>query len=336
MSRPELLQSTPVADDEEGRQEAGRAHGGTPDDAEATARANALALAHQRGQHDALPALVELLRPLLRGALFPYIRRSLILPAPLDLDDLNQQSWLILDALARRWDPAGGDFPAYVRMTFLWEVWRYVRALSPARRARRVRVDNVRDDALLDRIDDHTGVDGRRWDDQLIALEMLSELDPMARWALLLHVLEERTFQDVAQALRLTQAGAYRAYRRALDQLRLRAGLELDPDDALASESGGQPAIERLVAVLHEGTTLHGRLPGRATVCARAGISEVRFARLMGLLVTKGCIVERTARKPGRLVHPTAAETLAHLHRRPDTPDPTGLSTLRDPVDPDA
>jgi RNA polymerase sigma factor (sigma-70 family) len=258
------------------------------------------------------------------------------LPAPLDLDDLNQQSWLILDTLARRWDPAGGDFPAYVRMTFLWEVWRYVRALSPARRARTVRVDNVRDDALLDRVDEHAGVDGRRWDDQLIALEMLSELDPIARWALLLHVLEERPFQDVAQALRMTQAGAYRAYRRALDQLRLRAGLELDPDDALASESGGRPAIERLVTVLHEGTTLHGRLPGRATVCARAGISEVRFARLMGLLVTKGCIVERTARKPGRLVHRTAAETLAHLHRRPDTPDRTGLSDLRDPDDPDA
>ena len=136
MSGPELLQSTPAADEEEeeGRQEAGRAHGGTPDDSEATARANALALAHQRGQHDALPALVELLRPLLRGALFPYIRRSLILPAPLDLDDLNQQSWLILDTLARRWVPAGGDFPAYVRMTFLWEVWRYVRALSPGSR----------------------------------------------------------------------------------------------------------------------------------------------------------------------------------------------------------
>jgi RNA polymerase sigma factor (sigma-70 family) len=332
VSGPKLLQGPSAAGDEGGRE--GRSE--RPEDADVTVRANALALAHQRGQPDALPALVELLRPLLRGALFPYIRGSLVLPAPLDLDDLNQQSWLILDTLARRWDPAGGDFPAYVRMTFLWEVWRYVRALSPARRARTVRVDNVRDDALLDRVDEHAGVDGRRWDDQLIALEMLSELDPIARWALLLHVLEERPFQDVAQALRMTQAGAYRAYRRALDQLRLRAGLELDPDDALASESGGRPAIERLVTVLHEGTTLHGRLPGRATVCARAGISEVRFARLMGLLVTKGCIVERTARKPGRLVHRTAAETLAHLHRRPDTPDRTGLSDLRDPDDPDA
>lgn len=339
MTGPELLQSPPAGGEEagrEGRSERERAHGGSPDDAEMTARANALALAHQAGQQDALPALVELLRPLLRAALFRYARGSLVLPPSLDLNDLSQQSWLILDTLARRWDPAGGDFPAYVRVTFLWEVWRYVRALSPARRARTVRVDNVQHDTLLDRIDDHAGVDGRRWDDQLIALEMLSELDPIARWVLLLHVLEERPFQDVARALRLTQAGVYRAYRRALDQLRLRAGLELDPDDALASESGGQPAIERLVTVLHEGTTMHGRLPGRATVCARADVSEIRFARLMGLLVTRGCIVERSARKPGRLVHPTVEETLAHLRRRPDTPDPTGLSELHAPGDPDA
>lgn len=330
MSGTELLQNPPTADEEGVREGACEGDGG-PDD-EVTVRANALALAHQNGQKEALPALIELLRPLMRAALFPYFRGSLALPAALDLADLSQQSWLILDTLARRWDPAGGDFPAYVRVTFLWEVWRYVRTLSPARRARTVRVDNVQHDTLLDRIDDHTGVDGRLWDDQLIALEMLSELDPIARWVLLLHVLAEQPFHDVARALKLTQAGVYRAYRRALDQLRLRAGLELDPDDALASESGGQPAIERLVAVLHEATTLHGRLPGRAAVCARADISEVRFARLMGLLVTKGCIVDRSARKPGRLVHPTVEETLAHLRRRPDTPDPTGLAELRDPA----
>jgi hypothetical protein len=173
-------------------------------------------------------------------------------------------------------------------------------------------------------------VDGRRWDDQLIAAEMLSELDPIARFVLLLHILEERPFQDVARALKITQAGAYRAYRRALDQLRLRAGLELDPDDALASKVGGQPAIERLVTVLHEGTTIHGRLPGRAIVCERADLSEVRFARLMGLLTTRGCIVDRSARKPGRLVHATAEATLAHLRRRLDTPDRTGLRATGD------
>jgi RNA polymerase sigma factor (sigma-70 family) len=324
VSGTDLLPGPPAADGAAAGDGEASAPGGYPDD-EVTARANALALAHQHGDRDALPALIELLRPLMRGALFRYTRGSLVLPAALDLDDLLQQSWLILDALARRWDPAAGDFPAYVRVTYLWEVWRYVRTLSPSRRARAVRVDNVQHDTLLDRLDDRAGVDGRRWDDQLIAAEMLSELDPIARFALLLHVLEDQTFQDVARSLRLTQAGAYRAYRRALDQLRLRAGLVLDPDDALASEVGGQPAIERLVTVLHEGTTPQGRLPGRAIVCRRAGLSEIRFARLMGLLATRGCIVGRSARRPGRLVHATVGETLAHLRRPPDTPDTTGL-----------
>jgi RNA polymerase sigma factor (sigma-70 family) len=305
----------------------------SPEAAELTARANALALAHQAGQAGALAELIELLRPLLRTALYRYRRGSLALPAALDLDDLYQQSWLILDALARRWDPAGGDFPAYVRMTFLWDLWRYVRALSPSKRARTVRVDNVQHDTLLDRIDDHAGVDGRRWDDHLIASEMLSDLDPIARWVLLLHILQDRPFQDVARALSLTQASAYRAYRRALDQLRLRAGRELDPDDALASEAGGQPAIERLVAVLHEGTNLHGRLPGRSIVCSRANLSEVRFARLMGLLATRGCIVDRSARKPGRLVHATAEETLAHLRRQTEAARVSQAFDLLDDAD---
>ena len=57
----------------------------SPEDAEVTARANALARAHQAGQAGALPALVELLRPLLRTALYRYRRGSMVLPASLDL-----------------------------------------------------------------------------------------------------------------------------------------------------------------------------------------------------------------------------------------------------------
>jgi len=284
-----------------------------------TIRANELARAYQAGRLDALPALFELLRPLLRSSLQRYAVGSLVLPAPLDQDDLHQQSWIILDTLAHRWDPAGGDFPAYIRSTFLWELWRYVRSLSPGRRARTVRVDNIQHDELLDRLGNRAGTDGRNWDTQLIAAEMLNELDPIARWAFLLHLLEDRSFRDVAQALKLTQAGAYRAYRRALDQLRLRAGLDLDPDDALAQQSGNQPATERLVTALHEGAGPRQRLPGRAIVCARANLSEVRFARLMGLLVARGCIVGRSARKPGRLVYATVDETLEHLRRRQES-----------------
>ena len=323
MSRPDLL-PPPLPASQDGGQD-GAAPGaacaasatGTVYNAERTARANDLARALQQGQADALPAIVELFQPLLRLAIRRYRARSLSLPNALDMDDLRQQSWLILDGLARRWDPAGGDFPAYVRTALPWELWRYVKAHSPSRRARTVRVDNVPHDILMDRLEDRPGTDGRLWDDQLIATELLNQLDPIARWVFLLHLLEDRSFVDVARALRLTQTTTYRAYLRALDQLRLKAGLELDPDDVLARRPGSQPAIERLVIALHAGVNIHGRLPGRTVVCAQADLSEVRFARLMGLLVTSGCVVGRTTRQSGRLVHATPEETLAHLHRAP-------------------
>ena len=266
-----------------------------------------------------LPAIVELFQPLTRVAIWRYQHQSL--PVAVDMDDLRQQLWLILDGLARRWDPAGGDFPAYVRTALPWELWRFIKGQTPSRRARAVRVDNIQHDMLMDRLEDRTGTDGRHWDDQLITAELLSELDPIARWVFLLHLLEDRSFLDVAKALRLTQTMTYRAYRRALDQMRLRAGLELDPDDALVRRPGSQPAVERLVRALHAGVNLHGRLPGRAAICAQTGLSELRFARLMGLLVTSGCITRRTPRQAGRLVHATPEATLAHLHRPPDQLD---------------
>jgi len=296
--------------------------------------ANALALAYRAGRTDLLPALSEALRTVLLPALNRYGTRARPLPASLERADLVQQSWLILDMLARRWDPAGGDFGAYVRTTFPWELWRYVQYQSPGRRARAVRVDNVQHQALVDQLGDRPGTDGRDWDEQLIAAELLDELDPLARRAFLLYCIEDRSLLEVSRTLRLTRASAYRAYRRALDRLRLRAGLEVDAIDAAprsahgprerigiqmaggtGARSGGRRAIERLVEALHAGAAPEGRLPGRAPVCARAGLSEARFARLMGLLVERGCIMERSARRPGRLVHATPAETLAHLER---------------------
>ncbi|MCC6175245.1 MAG: sigma-70 family RNA polymerase sigma factor [Chloroflexi bacterium] len=283
------------------------------EDAQITATANDLARAYQAGRTEALAELFDLLRPLLQYPLGRYGHGRRGLPSALDMDDLQQQSWLILDGLARRWDPAVGDFPAYIRRAFAWELWRYVRSLSPSRRARAVRVDNVQHDDLLERLGEQAGADGRAWDDDLIVTELLAELDPVARWTLLLHILEDRALDDVARALELTQATAYQTYRRALDWLRLRADLDMDPDDALAREPTGRPAIERLVEALHAGAGPGRRLPGRASVCAAAKLSEVRFARLMGLLIELGCVEGRSARKPGRLIHTTPAETLTHL-----------------------
>ena len=77
--------------------------------------ASSLALAYQRGDLDALPALHEAVRPLPRIGMARAVAGPL--PASLSRDDLTQQTWLILADLARRWDPALGQFGAYVRVS---------------------------------------------------------------------------------------------------------------------------------------------------------------------------------------------------------------------------
>ena len=274
-------------------------------------RANELALAYRAGRTELLAALFDALRPILLKVIGRYGGQGHPLPAHLDPNDLIQQGWLILDILIHRWNPDGGDLAAYVRTAFPWELWRYVQAQSPGRRARATRVDNLHHDDLLEQLEDRPGVDGRVWDGQLITAEMLDALDALPRRALLLRLLEDQSFPEIAHALQLTCTGAFRQYRRALDCLRVQVGLEPDPDDA--SPEGDRRAIERLIRALHEGSGPDGRLPGRGWVCSRTGISEGRFARLIGLLVEHGCIEDRSARRPGRLVYATPDETLRRV-----------------------
>jgi RNA polymerase sigma factor (sigma-70 family) len=274
-------------------------------------RANELALAYRAGRTDLLPKLFEELRPILWTTLARYGGDGRPLPPALDGDDLLQQTWLILDTLVRRWCPEGGDFGAYVRTSFPWELWRYVQGLTPRRGARDVRVDNVRHDDLIEWMDEQPGIDGRLWERGLILAEMLDHLEPLPRRVLLLHLIGERYFGQIADDLRLTETGAFREYRRALDSLRRQAGLEGEPDEGLPAGPSDSRALERLVRALHEGAGRNRRLPGRNWVCARTGISENRFTWLIGLLVERGCIVGRSARRAGRLVHATPAETLA-------------------------
>jgi hypothetical protein len=68
--------------------------------------------------------------------------------------------------------------------------------------------------------------------------------------------------------------------------------------------------VRRLVVALYGHD---GRLPGRRVLCEAAGISEVRYAALMDLLVARGALVGRSDRKTGRLAHASAEETLAAL-----------------------
>ncbi len=282
---------------------------------------NQLALAYRAGQADALPRIFEALRPVVELNLIQYGPGRRPLPAPLDPDDLAQEAWLILDTLLHQWDPAGGDFGGYARVAFPNVLMRFVRNASPRRRARGIRVDNVAHDKIVDRCNAMPGADGRRWVDQLALAELIDELDPLARRVLRLRVLEDRALGEVAHALQLSRPVTFRECRRALQCLRQQVGHDDDePPEVLDAER----AMERLVTALYAGAGPDGRLPGRAWIAGRTGLSSVRLAKLMRLLAQHGCIEGRHRRCPGRLVHPTPSETLDRVLTPPDSAPPTG------------
>jgi RNA polymerase sigma factor (sigma-70 family) len=271
---------------------------------------NALALAYRAGEADALPRIFESLRWLAMYHVDRYHPAGRPLPAILDHDDLVQQAWLILDGLLHQWDPAVGDFGAYARVAFPKQLLRYVRMHSPRRRARDVRVDNVDHDDIVERCNEIPGADGRRWDDQLILAELIDDLDPRPRQALLLRVLEDRPPEQVARTLRISEPVMYRESGRALRDLRRRLGGVDDPADDPPARPETELAIQRLVVALHAGADPDGLLPGRAWIAERTGLSTVRMTRLIRLLVQRGCVEGRSRRRPGRLVHRTPAATL--------------------------
>lgn len=264
---------------------------------------DALAVAYASGRREALSPLLTLLWPMVGRELAALRRRVPELPATIDRADLEQEAVVIVARLAERWDPDLGHVGAFVRRSLPWELWRFVRRLSPTKRAAAVRVDAMDNERLIreaDRLDTRRE-DGRRWLDAMIVRELLAQLDPLARRVVALHVLEDLTLAGVASAAGISEAAAHRAYRRGCDTLRF----------ALRRELPGN--VDDLVTVLHRHARPSGRLPGRALVCREAGLSEVGHARLMRQLVERGCIVSRSPRSAGRLAHPTPDATLAAL-----------------------
>ena len=146
--------------------------------------------------------------------------------------------------------------------------------------------------------------DGRRWLDDVAVRETLALLDPNARATVILHTLHGHRIVDVAHHLGLSEGVAYGAHARGVERLRV-----LLREDCL-------DGIERVVAVLHTHASQYGRLPGRSTVCPAAGVTEARFAAIVAALVDAGCIVDRSARRPGRLVHTSSQQTMQALQAR--------------------
>jgi RNA polymerase sigma factor (sigma-70 family) len=279
-----------------------------------------LALALRAGDQSVLPALHRALRPLMRSAFARYSQRPGALPAMLDPSDLEQESWLILADLAQRWRPAGGAFGAYFRVSFPWELARYVKHNSPSRRARGVLVLGAELPDIQEALDLRTGADGREWDGDLAWSELLESLSEMERAVLLLHLGNQKSFRAIGQALKITRPSAFRLYQRALRQVErsgVRVGRQTIDLGARDPNAAGDAELTRLVRALHAGALGTGSLPGRAWLMARTGLTERRLNRLMARLVEAGCIVERSRRRAGRLAHASPRETLEAVGLRP-------------------
>ncbi len=246
----------------------------------------------------------------LHAALRPIIQSSIArtfqlgpLPGPLESRDLDQQSWILLAELTRRWDPEQAPFLPYVHGAFPWALRRYLRSQSSDRRSIRTRVISTEHAELFSKADAQTGVDGRDWDTHLMCDEVLTELTAEHQRALQLHFAERRRPAEVATAMGLPLEQVEPLVKRAIRAARAVANGRRAPDQ--------QADLQLLVEALHAGADKRGRLPGRAWVCLETGLSELRFARLMRLLVSADCIVGRSARIAGRLRHATPEETLA-------------------------
>src|SRR5690606_3250498 len=106
---------------------------------------SALASRYQGGERRCLGELYAALHVTIEGALRTQARRAL--PTCLALEDLRQESCVILAELAQRWDSRRGTFGAYFHRAFPWALSRYVH--HHGRRGRRVQEVMMAHDLLL-------------------------------------------------------------------------------------------------------------------------------------------------------------------------------------------
>lgn len=259
-----------------------------------------LVTGYQRGEEGALAALHSFLEPAIGGALQRY--RWFDLPASLSLQDLSQQSWVMLAELAKRWRPRG-SFLAYFFRSFPHLLRRYVQQAPSKRRAVEVMVLPYEDLVVAaDRVQEAEPV----WEVETGWPEMPTDLPPAEQRAFVLHMTEGQSFADIGRVLGVSQATAYRLYRRAV-------ALLSNQVEGSAPTREAVPII-RLVHVLHAGAGAQGLLAGRRRTLASAGVTRREYAALMAQLEAAGAVVARgPGGRPRRLVDATPAATLARL-----------------------
>lgn len=290
---------------------------------DADAQISALAARYRSGDLSALEPLYNRLAPAIGGALGRY--RSSALPPALSARDVEQQSWVALAEIARRWRP-GGSFLGYFLRTFPREIRRYVLRASSHRRTRAVELLSVPHDEVIRKLD-HTAARDPDPEDAIWWEQCLGALPPDERLAVTLRVLGGWDFAAIGEALRIRPASAHRMVRRALAAIPEAAGSGLGTEDSgLRKPPAGTEKtltgdaragdLVRLIAVLHRLAARDGTLPGRRRIGLVASFRRAELARLMLLLEAAGAIVDRDARRPGRLADSAAEATLARLSGR--------------------
>jgi RNA polymerase sigma factor (sigma-70 family) len=175
----------------------------------------ALVAAHQRGDKGALALLHQQLERPILSFLRGY--RSADLPPLVSVQDLRQESWIIVAELAGRWKPSG-SFLAYFFRSFPREMQRYVLRARQDQVTRRARLVTVPHDDLITQADRIEGTSGAT-EAAVLSRESLESLAPQLRAAFVLRAVDGRDFASIARALGVSRATAHRLYRSAVEQL---------------------------------------------------------------------------------------------------------------------
>lgn len=201
-------------------------------------RVASLALRYRLGEREALGELYDELKASIHSALQSLLLERSPLPPGLETEDLYQQSYVALAEIVLDWKPDQNDnFIAYFLSSFPWRMDRYLRTLTPSRRASRIQLYSVPHDDLVERMVGTRGVDGREWDDVLGCAELISGLSGLDGRVVRLHLYHGLSFAQVSKILGISRSESHRIYGRAI--LRLRA--LLDAPDTASNGRRGRP-----------------------------------------------------------------------------------------------
>lgn len=258
--------------------------------------AAALALRYQGGEWEAL----KLLHGRLEVAILAILLhdRALQLPSAMTLEELEEQSWIVLAELAQRWRP-GVSFLGYFFRTFPGAIASYARRAQAAGRTEVAESGPAKLAVEAPVLSGAEGPEGPFWATDLASLP---ELEGQI---VLLRAFEGQDMEGISRQVGVPVGTAYKLYERARGRLE---GRRRSP------EGRGSIAMRRLVQALHIAASPDGRLPARDWAMGAAGLKRLEYDKLMGRLEGAGAIRDRRrGHASGYLVERDGAATLARV-----------------------